>query len=109
MAANSKLLKSETVVNSVPGNGSPEKARQIPSLSPSIQPLCAVLQMTPGTESRNEISVLSEMCGAIENVIEATSFGYASKLCLDLSEQLVSSCLLNKYQQFGISLIIIIL
>lgn len=109
LAANSKMTKNETTVGGSTSNlpGSPEKTRQLPSLSPSIQPLCAVLQMTPGTESRNEISVLSDMCEAIENVIEAKSFGYASKLCLDLSEQLVSSCLLNKYQQFGISLIII--
>lgn len=105
LEANSKLTKNETVTNPTPTNSSPEKTRQIPSLSPSIQPLCAVLQMTPGTESRNEINVVSGMCDAIEKVVEATSFGYASKLCLDLSEQLVSSCLLNKYQQFGISLI----
>lgn len=80
-----------------------ESHRSVASLSPSIQPLYAVFQCTPGEDSRDEIEVLADLSRPVQEMVETASFGYASKLYLDIAEQLMSSNLLNKYQQFGIS------
>lgn len=48
--------------------------------------------------------MLAELSRPVQEMVETGVFGYASKLYLDIAEQLMSSGLLNKYQQFGISL-----
>ena len=80
-----------------------ETHRPVASLSPSIQPLYAVFPCAQG-EDRDEIEVLAELSRPVQEMVETGVFGYASKLYLDIAEQLMSSGLLNKYQQFGISL-----
>ena len=79
--------------------------KNLASLSPSIQPLCAAHQVTPlANDDRDEVDVMNDLIDKIEEEVMRSTHGYASDLFLAISEAFICSNLQNKYQQFGISL-----
>ena len=74
------------------------------SLSPSIQPMVSVLNMSPTMwGSMSEVEVLEDLSMQIAGLIESQVFQRASLVCVDIILKFMSRSLLTKYQQFGIS------
>ena len=89
-----------------PEQPSTEVDKKLPSLSPSIQPLCAIHNLTPlGDDHRNEVEVLGDLIELIEDAVTRPTLEYISSLLLTISATFISSSLSSKYQQFGISLL----
>ena len=87
-----------------PEQPSSEVDKKLPSLSPSIQPLCAIHNLTPlGDDHRNEVEVLGDLIELIDNAVTCPTLEYISNLLLTISTTFISSGLSSKYQQFGIS------
>ena len=87
------------------GNGGNERGGMPTSLSPSIQPMVSVLNMSPTTwGALSEVEVLEGLSMQIAALIESQVFQRASLVCVDIISTFVSHSLITKYQQFGISL-----
>lgn len=86
------------------GNGGNERGGVPTSLSPSIQPMVSVLNMSPTTwGALSEVEVLEGLSAQIAALIESQVFQRASLVCVDIISTFVSHSLITKYQQFGIS------
>lgn len=74
------------------------------SLSPSIQSMCTILNVTPQIGCvKTELDILSELLPEIEGILEKKELLRISSVSLRISEEFVKNNLLSNYQQFGIS------